>query len=124
MNVALWIIAIVLAVAMGLAGLMKVSQSKEKLAAAGLRWVEDFSPNAVKTIGALEVLGAIGLFLPAVTNIAPILVPVAAVCVALVMVGAIVVHARRSEFTNIPVNVVLLILAVVVAWGRFGSYAF
>ncbi|MGW0037888.1 DoxX family protein [Gordonia sp. NPDC003376] len=124
MNIALWIIAIVLAVAFGLAGLMKLAQPREKLAESGMGWVDDFSPTAVKTIGGLEVLGAIGLFLPAAVNIAPILVPIAATGLALVMVGAIVVHARRGEAQVIPVNVVLLVLAAIVMWGRFGPYAF
>jgi uncharacterized membrane protein YfcA len=57
-------------------------------------------------------------------HIAPILVPLAAVGLALVMVGAIVVHARRKEPMNIVVNVVLIALAIFVAWGRFGPYSF
>lgn len=124
MSITLWIVAIVLAVAFGLAGLMKVAQPQEKLASSGLAWVNDVSPNTVKAIGGLEILGAIGLFLPAALNIAPILVPVAATGLALVMVGAIVVHARRKEFQMIPVNLVLLALAAFVMWGRFGHYAF
>jgi uncharacterized membrane protein YfcA len=64
------------------------------------------------------------LVLPAALHIAPILVPLAAVGLALVMVGAIVVHARRKEPMNIAVNVVLIVLAVLVAWGRFGPYSF
>ena len=60
MNVILWIIAIVLAVVFLVAGMAKVSQPKEKLAEK-MGWVEDWSPNAVKLIGAVEILGAIGL---------------------------------------------------------------
>ena len=75
-------------------------------------------------IGLAEILGAIGLVLPAAVHIAPILVSLAAVGLALVMVGAAVVHARRNEPMNIAVNVVLIALAVFVAWGRFGPYSF
>jgi hypothetical protein len=122
MNLALWIIAIVLAVGFGASGLMKIVRSKEQLVASGFGWAQDYSPTAIRLIGAAEALGAIGLIAPAVTHIAPILVPLAAVGLALVMVGAAVVHARRKETPMIAINAVLLGLAIVVAWGRFGPY--
>jgi uncharacterized membrane protein YphA (DoxX/SURF4 family) len=78
----------------------------------------------VKAIGVLEILAAIGLVLPAVLGIVPVLVPVAALGLVLMMVGAIVVHARRKENEALPVNIVLLLLALFVVWGRFGPYAF
>lgn len=124
MNIVLWIITGLLAVAFLGAGVMKLAQPKEKLAASGMGWTESFSSGAVKTIGALEVLAAIGLILPALLDIAPILVPLAALGLALLMIGAIVTHARRNENQMIGVNVVLLILAAAVVWGRFGPYAF
>ena len=124
MNLALWIAAALLAVAFLATGLLKITRSKEKLAAAGLGWTEDFSPAAITAIGVAEVLGAIGLILPAVLDVAPVLVPVAAVGLALVMVGAITTHARRKETPLVVLNVVLLALALFVAWGRFGPYAF
>lgn len=124
MNVVLWIIAGLLAAAFLAAGAMKLIQPKEKLAASGMAWTEDFSAGAVKAIGAVEVLGAIGLILPALTGIAPVLVPLAATGLAITMAGAVVVHLRRGETQAIAPGAVLLILAAVVAWGRFGPYAF
>ena len=124
MNIVLWIIAIVLAVAFAGAGLMKLTQPKEKLAASGMGWTEQFSPGAIKAIGALEVLAAIGLILPAVLDIVPVLVPLAALGLVLMMIGAAITHARRKETPMIGANLVLLILAAVVAWGRFGPYSF
>ncbi len=124
MHVTLWVIAGLLAAAFFLAGLMKVAQPKEKLAESGMGWTGDFSAGAVKAIGAVEVLGALGLILPAALDTAPVLVPLAATGLALTMAGAAVVHARRKENQMIGANVVLLILAAVVAWGRFGPYAF
>ena len=124
MNLALWIIAIVLAVAFAGSGLMKLVVPKDKLVTAGQGWAQDFTPANIRLIGLVEILGAVGLVLPAAVHIAPILVPLAAVGLALVMVGAIVVHARRKEPMNIAVNVVLIALAVIVAWGRFGPYSF
>ena len=124
MNVFLWIVAGLLAVAFLRAGAMKLSQPKAKLSASGMPWVDDFSAGQVKTIGALEVLAAIGLIGPPLTGIAPVLAPLAAVGLVLTMIGAAVVHARRGETQGIVVNAVLLILAAVVAWGRFGPYSF
>jgi uncharacterized membrane protein YphA (DoxX/SURF4 family) len=123
-DVVLWIVAGVLAAAFLGAGLMKLGQPKKKLADSGMGWTEDFSDSAVKGIGALEVLGALGLILPAVFDIATVLVPIAATGLALLMLGAAATHARRKENQMIVANVVLLALAVFVAWGRFGSYAF
>lgn len=72
----------------------------------------------------LEVLGAIDLILPAALGVAPILVPVAATGLALVMTGAVLMHVRRREFPALGPSGVLLIVAVVLAWSRFGPYAF
>ncbi len=124
MNIVLWIIAGLLALAFLAAGAMKLAQPKEKLAASGMAWVEDFSPAMIKTIGALEVLAAIGLILPAVLDIAPVLVPLAALGLAVMMVGAAITHVRRKENQMVFVNVLLLVLALAVAIGRFGPVPF
>lgn len=124
MNVALWVIAGVLAAVFLAAGVTKLGQPKKRLADSGMAWVEDFSPGTVKLIAGLEVLGAIGLILPGLVGIAPVLVPLAATGLALTMAGAVVVHVRRRESQPIAINVVLLVLAALVAWGRFGPYAF
>ena len=124
MNLALWIVAIVLAAAFAASGLMKLLVPKEKLVRSGPEWAQDFSSTSIRLIGVAEVLGAAGLILPAFSHITPILVPLAAVGLVLVMVGAAFFHARRKEAMNIAVNVVLLALAVFVAWGRLGPYPF
>jgi len=123
MDIALWTVQILLALAFLGAGIMKSTQPKEKFAA-NMAWVEDFSPGTIRLIGVAELLGALGLILPAVTGLAPILVPLAATGLAVIMIGAAITHARRKEPQMIVVNVVLLLLAVFVAWGRFGAYAF
>jgi uncharacterized membrane protein YphA (DoxX/SURF4 family) len=124
MSLALWIVAGLLAAAMLAAGAMKTFQTKEQLASSGMGWAEDFSPGMVKFIGIAEILAAIGLILPALLDIATFFVPLAALGLVLMMIGAIITHARRKEFQPLPVNVVLLLLAAFVAWGRFGPYAF
>jgi uncharacterized membrane protein YphA (DoxX/SURF4 family) len=124
-NLALWIIAGVLAFVFAGSGIMKLVQSKEKLVASGTGgWAAHWSPASIKLIGVAEILGAIGLILPAALHVVPILVPLAAVGLILVMLGAAVVHTRRHELPNVAINVVLLILAAVVAWGRFGPHSF
>ncbi|MEV5475064.1 DoxX family protein [Streptomyces sp. NPDC052207] len=123
MNVVLWVIAALLAAAFLFSGLFKLVLSHEKYiaaqdwAAAAPRW----APHA---IGTLEVLGAIGVVLPAMVNIATVLVPIAATGLALVMIGAVAMHLRRGEIPALAPSGALLILAATVAWGRFGPYAF
>ena len=123
MNIAIWIIVGLLAAAFLLAGLMKLTQPKEKLAA-NMPWVEDFSAGQVKAIGTVEILGALGLILPAALDIAPFLTPIAAAGLALTMVGAIATHLRRGEKQMILPPLVLGLLAAFVAVMRFGPNAF
>jgi uncharacterized membrane protein YphA (DoxX/SURF4 family) len=124
MDVVLWIIAVTLAAAFGAAGVMKLAQPKQKLAASGMAWVNDFSQGAISAISSLEVLAAIGLVLPPLLDLAPVLTPLAALGLVLLMVGAAITHLRRNEQPMVIVNAVLGILAAVVAWGRFGPYEF
>jgi len=118
MNIALWIVQILLALAFAMAGIMKVTQPIDRLETR-MEWVKDVGPRGVPLIGSLEILGAIGLILPAVTGILPWLTPVAAAGLALTMVGAMITHWRRGEYSGIGVNVVLLVLALFVVYGRF-----
>ncbi|BCY13562.1 DoxX family protein [Actinoplanes sp. L3-i22] len=124
MNVVLWIIAGLLAAAFLAAGAMKALQPKTKLIESGMGWAADLSDGQVKLIGVVEVLGAIGLVLPALLDIAPVLVPIAATGLVITMIGAVVVHVRRKENQAILPSAVLLVLSAVVAWGRFGPYSF
>ena len=122
MNLTLWIISGLLAAVFLLAGANKLFISQEKLAKApGGGWVLDFSSGFVKALGAVEILGAVGLILPALLNIAPILVPLAAVGLALIMAGAAIVTFRRREFKHMLLNLTYLALAAFVAWGRFSG---
>lgn len=121
MNVFLWVLQIVLAAMFAMAGVMKATQPKEKLVGK-LPWVEDFSPGTVKVIGTAELLAAIGLILPAATGIAPVLTPLAATGLVVMMVLAAFTHLRRRELGAIAFNAVLLAAAGVVAWGGFGLY--
>ncbi|MFF0291284.1 DoxX family protein [Streptomyces sp. NPDC005262] len=123
MSIFLWIVQAVLAALFAMAGVMKSTQPKDKLVEK-LPWVADFSPGTVRFIGIVEFAGALGLLLPAATGIAPVLTPVAAVGLGITMLLAAAYHARKKEFPAIGLNAVLLILAALVAWGRFGPYSF
>ncbi len=118
MNTVLWIVQIVLALLFAMVGIMKVTQPVDRLEAR-MGWVKDVGSGVVRLIGSLELLGAIGLILPAVTGIWPWLTPVAAAGLALTMVGAMITHGRRGEYSNIGFNLVLLALALFVVFGRF-----
>jgi hypothetical protein len=124
MNLALWIVTGLLVVLM-LNAATKLFLAKEKLAPEyGKEWMADNSVGFVKSIGALEFLAAVGLILPAALDIAPVLVPLAAVGLGLLMVGAAIVHLRRHQVVPAVLNVTFLAIAAFVAWGRFGPESF
>ena len=125
MNTAVWLAQGLLAVAMLGAGAMKLAKSKAELQASGsMDWVEDFPEGRIKGIGALEVLAGLGLVLPALLDVAEILVPIAAVGVVLLMLGAAATHLRRKENQMVPVNLLIAAIAVFVAVMRFGPESF
>ena len=127
MNVALWVVAGLLAVVLLVGSGSKLFVPKEKMAGmlgAASRWVEDFSPGALKAIAGLELLGAVGLILPAALDIAPVLVPLAASGVVVLFVGAVTMRLRRGERATIVGDLIYLAMAAFVAWGRFGPEAF
>ena len=118
MNTALWVVQGLLALAFFMTGIMKITQPREKLQER-MAYVEDFSPAVIRGIGILEALAAIGLILPALTSVLPILTPLAAAGLVLTMIGAALTHLRRNEYPLIIMNLVLLVLAIFVAYGRF-----
>jgi hypothetical protein len=115
MEIAYWIVAGLLAVFYLGGGVQKLVQSREKLAPM-MAWVNDHPMSLVRTIGAIEVLGAIGLILPPLLDIAPVLAVIAAIGFAILQVLALGFHLRRGEAKGTPLNIVLIILAVVAAW--------
>ncbi|MFC6085092.1 DoxX family protein [Sphaerisporangium aureirubrum] len=125
MNLALWIAAGLLAAVALTGGVTKTFVPKEKLAAAhGGGWTGDAGVGFVKTLGVLELLAAVGLILPAALGVAPVLVPVTAVCWVLLMAGAMITHGRRGEFAFVLLNLAYLALAAFIVWGRFGPESF
>ncbi len=119
MNTFLWIAQGMLAAMFMMTGIMKVVQKKEAMADK-MGFVEDFSQMQVTGIGVLEIMGAMGVILPWATGILPWLTPLAAVGLALTMVGAFLTHLRRKELIPMGVvNIMLFSLALFTAYGRF-----
>jgi hypothetical protein len=117
MNTAIWIVQGLLALVFVGAGISKLIQPYEKLAER-MGYVKDFSPGAIRAIGAWEVLGALGLVLPALTGILPWLSPLAAGGLAVDIGGAMATHLRRGEYPMLIGNLILLLLAAFVVYGR------
>lgn len=115
MLVTYWIVAGLLALFYLYSGAIKVVQSKEKLRPM-MAWVDTMPLAFVRTIGVLEVLGAIGLMLPPLMGVAPWLALAAAIGLVLVQVGGITLHLRRGEAKVIGLNIVLLAAAAVTVW--------
>lgn len=127
MNVVLWVVAALLAAAFAGAGLTKLVRTKAQLQETGpaMAWTEDFTPTQIRVIGALEVLGALGLILPAAFDVAPVLSAVAAAGLFLLMAGAVLTHVRRGESpASFAPALVLGLLALFVAIMRFGPESF
>lgn len=120
MNIALWILAAVLATAftIGAAGQIFLSKERYRSLHPSQHWAVDFGPGHLKAIGTLKLLGAIGLILPPLVGIAPVLSPMAAVGLMLFMAGAATTRFRRSEWRNMAVDVMFLAAFAFLAWGR------
>ena len=120
MGTALWIVQILLAGLFLITGLTKLTQPRLKMAEGPMRWAADATDRQFRALGLLEVLGALGLILPRALGIAPGLLPLAAIGLALTMVGAIATHVRYKEVDRVAVPVVVLGLALFVAIGYVG----
>jgi putative oxidoreductase len=114
MNIALWIVQVLLAAAFAAHGLMFLAPPPEiaaQMNATLPRWFQIF-------LGVAEVMAAAGLTLPGLTRIAPKLIVWAAGGLMIVMVSATALHAVRGEFSSAATTLVLLVLATFVAYGR------
>ena len=120
MNIALWVVQIVLALAFGFAGFMKLSFPIEQLAAQMI-WPGDIPEKLVRFIGGCELSASIGLIIPSLIRVRPDLTAWAATGLVLVMMFAIVFHITRGEYFAIVVNCTLGAMAFFVAWGRFNK---
>jgi uncharacterized membrane protein YphA (DoxX/SURF4 family) len=121
MDVFLWSSQILLALSFLYSGFCKSFLRKGKVLALGQTGVRDISLGLMRLIGVLELFGVAGILLPWSTGILPVLTPVTALCFAVVMVLAARVHHRIKEPYNVRNNILLLVLALIVACFRFAQ---
>ncbi len=118
LNIALWVAQVLLAAMFLMAGVMKSTQPIEQLGTS-LPWVNDVSSGLVRFIGISELLGGIGLLLPALLRIKPIFTPLAALGLFIIMVLAFIYHISNAEYQALGINLILGAIAVFIAWGRY-----
>ncbi len=82
-------------------------------------WVGEAPVSLVKFTGITDLAGAVGLIFPMLFNIYPVLTPISALFITLLMILAGLFHIRRGEGSQITINVVIAFLALFIAWGRF-----
>ncbi|MCF2574154.1 DoxX family protein [Brevibacterium sp. UCMA 11754] len=126
MNIVLWILAGMMAIAFGIGGAAQIILTKEhyRSLARSQHWVDDFDSRHVKAIGTIKIIGVIGLVLPPLVGILPILSPLAACGLMLVMAGAATTRFRRSEWGLMVGDTVYLLTFAFLAWGRFSLAPF
>ncbi len=118
------VIQVLLMIFAGAAGLLRLATPYARFIKLPFQsWANEFKPWHVKLIGVLEVGAAVGIIVPLLSNSLPMLAPLAAVGLALVMAGAMATHLRRSEYLNMAGNLVWLGLALFVAYGRLVEFA-
>lgn len=122
MNIILWIVQVLLALNFALHGRMMLLPPATMRK--GMEYVLAISPGFRRFIGVAEILAALGLILPWLSGILPSLTLLAAVGLIIVMIGAVIFHIARREYPNIVLNLVLLVLAAFVAYGRFVAQPF
>jgi uncharacterized membrane protein YphA (DoxX/SURF4 family) len=123
LNFWLWVASALLAFAYIMSGVMKSTRPIPALAEM-MKWPGDYPPAFTRFIGAVDLLGGLGVVLPILTGILAWLAPLAAIGLVVLQVLAIGFHVRRGEMQIVPANFVLLALAVFVAWGRWSLVGF
>lgn len=118
LNISLWIAQGLLAIMFTMAGAMKCTQPIEELGKS-LPWVNEVSAGLVRFIGISELLGGIGILLPSLLRIKPVLTPLSAIGLAVVMVLAFGYHIIKAEYNVLGMNILLAFIALFVAWGRY-----
>jgi len=117
MNISLWIAQGLMVAMFIMAGVSKSFQPIEALAES-MPWVNDVSSSLVRFIGVSELLGGIGIILPAILRIKPKLTVSAALGLVAVMIMAAGFHAMRGEYSAIGANAVFIAILAFVTWGR------
>jgi putative oxidoreductase len=117
LHIALWIAQVILGVMFIMAGIMKSTQPIIDLSKS-VPWTANVPVALVRFIGVSELLGGIGLLLPSLLRIKPILTPLAAIGILIIMVFAMVYHVTNGETNVIGINIAFGLVAAFIAWGR------
>src|SRR5262249_46737964 len=112
-----WIVQVLLFCLFGFVGYLKLTQPIDRIAPM-IPWTQHVPEGLVRFIGLSEMLGSLGMLLPAITRIKPALTPLAAAGLTAIMVLAIGYHLMNGEAPMIGGPIVLGALAAFVAWGR------
>jgi putative oxidoreductase len=118
LNIALWIVQGLTAALMLMSAFMKIATPIPELSAKW-KWTGELPQQVVRMLGIVDLLGGIGIILPAILKIKPGLTPLAAVGVVLLMISATVFHISRGESSVIAFNIILMLFASFIAWGRY-----
>lgn len=118
MNTTLWILQSIIAFAFMFSGINKSIFSEQKLVASGQTGVEGLPLPLIRFIGISEILGAVGIILPLLLNILPILTTVSAICLATIMIPAARIHFKRHEYKNVFINTIIFSTCLFIAYGR------
>ncbi len=119
LHITLWVVQVSLALAFGMIGVTKLTTSEADLIQQSGELIEKYGVGLIRFIGISEVLGALGLILPAALRILPILTPLASLGLAIIMGLATALHASKGE--PIVFQLVFLLLTLFVVWGRFSK---
>jgi len=122
LNLSLWAVQILVFIAFAIAAWMKIMFPIAKLAGIW-PWAGVLSPFEVRGLGAIDLLGGLGLVLPMLTRICPRLTVAAALGCGALQICAMIFHTLRGEINVTPVNIVLLAMVIFIAWGRGRSKA-
>ena len=118
MNTLLWVLQFLMAVTFLIPGIYKLIFSEEKLVAKGMTGAEGLSLPLIRFIGISEILGAIGIILPMLLNILPVLTIVSAIGFALIMIPATIISYKRHEYKKIFINATIFLICIFIAYGR------
>lgn len=118
MNTIIWIFQSIIAVIFLYSGVHKAYFDEKTLVQKGQTGVEGLPPGLIKFIGISEIIGAVGLILPQLLNLYPILSPIAALCLGLIMIPAAVIHYRRDEWKNVILNIGIFLICLMILWVR------
>lgn len=116
LNITLWIAQSLIALTLVWAAYAKLLQPFEETAIM-MPWAKD-NPGLLKFTGMIDLLGALGIILPAALRIQPKLTVFAAYGIIVLMILSSGFHISRGEASLIGMNIFFLILAVFIAWGR------